>query len=135
MQDVPMTSRKSLKQLQQMKKSQLKVGEPDSQQSTSLGGQEDNSTRGSNNLDKGRSNDWVIPSPWAIYQADMTDKPQWFPHYYKLNKSLVFRIKAFSSSNDIPSSMIQATLAMNVIMRVQNHQALMFILLRNVLRL
>lgn len=164
--DNPMTSRKSLKQLQQLKRSQMKF-DPDSQQSTSLG-QEDNSTQNSNNLDQNskkrrttsggasfymnsnsgqyNENGWATPSPWAVYQADLygfCDKPKWFPVWYKLNKSLVQKIRAFSYGGQIQLSTIQSSMSLKLTMRLTQGtsceklrlQTLSFSLLRNLLRI
>jgi hypothetical protein len=86
----------------------------------SLGGQEDNSTQNSNNLDQNSKKRRTTsggtfyvgsgqhaledercfePSPWAIYQNDLCsyeDKPKWFPVYDKHNRALVQKIRAFS---------------------------------------
>ena len=93
----------------------------------SLGGQEDNSTQNSNNLDhnskkrrttsggtfyvgnnSGRHQQedegCFEPSPWAIYQNDLCgydDKPKWNPQYDKYNRSLVQKINAFSWGDPI----------------------------------
>ena len=133
--DNPMTSRKSLKQLQQLKRSQMKF-DPE----TSLGGQEDQSTQNSNNLDqnskKRRSgasfymgsnngqnedNGCFEPSPWAVYQADLYgyyDKPKWYPSYHKHNKNLPQKIKAFGFGDPIPMTTIQTSLNLNQILKI-----------------
>lgn len=116
-------------------------GEPDQQNGSSLGGQEDHSTQNSNNLDwnskarrttsggasftynastSGQPNDngaWVTqpPSIFAVYQADLqefSDKPRWFGHYHKENRLLVRKLKAFQWGSPIAVSELQSSLSM-----------------------
>jgi hypothetical protein len=108
----------------------------------SLGGLEDQSTHtNSNNLDQnskkrrttsggasfymgsnnGQQEDGGCfePSPWAVYQADLygfDDMPKWYPFYYKNNRQLVQKVRAFSWGNPIAPSTIQSSFNINWIM-------------------
>lgn len=88
--------------------------DPDSQQSTSLGDQ-DNTMQ---NLEKKDDDQWG-PSPWAIYQNDFGDKPKWYGHYLKNVRNLSFRISAFVNSEAVTNGHLQSYLNINIIMNVK----------------
>jgi hypothetical protein len=132
---------------------------------TSLGGQEDHSTANSNNLDQnckkrrttsggasfyrgsncGQVDDGGCfePTPWQIYQSDlcgMEEKPKWYPMYFKQNRSLMPKVRAFGY-DPIPIANIQGSVNMNLIMKLsvpddrKKLELLSFVLLRNLIRL
>ena len=121
------TSRKSLKQLQQLKRSQQKLnGEIVHLQGSSLTNGED-STQISNTNDfynkarrttsggaftylgshgQGRGKGSCVTPPlsiYAMYQADLFDmqhnRPRWFGHYLKYIRSFTFKIRMLTSGN------------------------------------